>query len=54
MTIYMYDKKVAMIGTLKENFGMIIESEDFYKTQLQLFESLWKISEPQDHRRYLA
>ena len=44
MTIYLYDDKVGIIGTEKENFGMIIESEDFYRTQKNLFETLWQVT----------
>lgn len=44
MTIYLYDGKIGIIGTQKEHFGMIIESEDFYKTQKNLFETLWEVS----------
>ncbi len=42
MTMYLYDNKVGIIGTQKENFGMIIESEDFYQTQKNLFDVLWE------------
>lgn len=44
MTMYLYDNKVGIIGTEKENFGMIIESEDLYLTQKNLFDTLWEIS----------
>lgn len=44
MTTYIYNKKVGIIGTEEENFGMIIESEDFYQTQRNLFEVLWQVS----------
>ncbi len=43
MTIYMYDHKVGIIGTQQENFGMIIESEDFYATMKNLFEVMWQV-----------
>ena len=43
-TVYFYDKKIVVIGTEKENFGMIIESEDLYTTQKNLFEVLWDVS----------
>ena len=33
MTMYLYDNKVGIISTKNENFGMIIESKDFYETQ---------------------
>lgn len=44
MTTYLYDNKVAIIGTQKENFGMIIESADFYTTLKNLFDILWSVS----------
>lgn len=44
MTTYIYDNKVSLISTEKENFGMIIESEEFNKTMRHLFEALWQIS----------
>lgn len=43
MTTYLYDNKVGLISTQKENFGMIIESKEFYQTMNNLFESLWQI-----------
>lgn len=44
MTMYLYDDKVGLIGTKQENFGMIIESKDFFKTQSNLFEAFWQIT----------
>ncbi len=44
MTVYLYDNKVGIIGTQKENFGMIIESSDFYKTMKNLFEVIWQVT----------
>lgn len=44
MTVYLYDNKVTLISTKKENFGMIIESEDFYNTLNNLFEVTWDVS----------
>jgi HTH-type transcriptional regulator, sugar sensing transcriptional regulator len=46
MTTYTYDNKVGLISTEKENFGLIIESEEFSKTMRHLFEALWQISAP--------
>ncbi len=45
-TIYVYDTKVAILSTKRENFGLIIESEEYAQTQRLLFEALWQISEP--------
>lgn len=44
VTIYIYDNKVGIIGTKKENFGMLIESEEFFETFKNLFEVLWLVS----------
>lgn len=44
MTMYLYNHKVGIIGTQKESFGMIFESEDFYQTQKNLFDVLWEQS----------
>lgn len=44
MTMYLYDNKVGIIGTQKENFGMIIESADFFLTQKNLFEIIWQVT----------
>lgn len=44
MTVYLYDKKVSLTGTQKENFGMIIESEDFYLTFKNMFEVMWQVT----------
>lgn len=44
MTIYLYDDKVATIGTQKENFGMIIESAEMNLTLANLFGVLWEVS----------
>ncbi len=44
MTIYLYDNKVGIIGNTKENFGMIIESKDFYRTMKNLFDVFWQVS----------
>ncbi len=45
MTSFIYDSKVAFISSRKENFGMIIESQDFARTFRNLFEILWISSE---------
>lgn len=44
MTLYIYDKKVGIIATQKENFGTIIESEDMYITLKNLFETMWQVT----------
>lgn len=44
MTMYLYDNKVALIGTQKENFGVIFESKDFFDLQSHLFDVLWQVT----------
>lgn len=44
MTMYLYDDKVALIGTQKENFGLIIHSKDLFDMQSNLFETLWQVT----------
>lgn len=44
MTVYLYDQKVALIGAEREQFGMIVESNDFYLTIKQLFDIMWEVS----------
>lgn len=41
MTSYIYDDKVAIISSRRENFAMTIESEEFAVMQRNLFEVLW-------------
>lgn len=44
LSMYLYDNKVAYMGTRKEPFGMIIESADLYLTQKNLFDTLWQVT----------
>lgn len=46
MTTYVYDNKVGLISTVKENFGMIMESSEFAQNMGHLFEALWQLSTP--------
>jgi len=46
MTTYTYGAKVALISSRRENFGMIIESGEFYENMQHLFEALWQVSKP--------
>lgn len=41
MTSYIYDNKVAIISSRRENFAMTIESEEFAMMQRNLFEVFW-------------
>ena len=44
MTSYIYDDKVAIISSRRENFAMTIESGEFAQMQTGLFETLWSVS----------
>lgn len=46
VTQYVYDDKVSIISSKRENYGLIIESEDFARLQSVMFETLWAISSP--------
>lgn len=46
MTTYIFDDKVALISSRRENFAMTIESEEFAGMQAHFFEVLWSASEP--------
>jgi hypothetical protein len=50
ITTYIYDDKVGLISTEKENFGMIIESKEFSQNMRHLFEALWQVSAPAPSR----
>ncbi|OGY74541.1 MAG: hypothetical protein A2445_02525 [Candidatus Jacksonbacteria bacterium RIFOXYC2_FULL_44_29] len=44
LTMYIYDNKVSLMSTKRENFSLIIESKEFMQTQKALFEILWQVS----------
>lgn len=44
-TIVLYDEKVAVISSQRENFGFVVESEEFSQTMKTLFDALWDKSE---------
>jgi sugar-specific transcriptional regulator TrmB len=46
MTMYIFDKKVAVISSRQENFAMTIESEELARMQTNLFEILWSVGLP--------
>lgn len=46
MTTYVYDEKVAIISSSRENFAMTIESTEFAGMQRHLFDALWAASTP--------
>lgn len=45
MTTWIYDEKVAIVSSRRENFGMTIESEEFARMQQNLFNVLWTACE---------
>jgi len=46
MTGWTYDDKVSLISSRRENFGIIIQSEEFSDLMNTLFTVLWQASEP--------
>lgn len=46
-TIFIYDNKVAVISTKKEDFGFVVQSKDFSESMTGLFKALWKLSKEQ-------
>jgi sugar-specific transcriptional regulator TrmB len=46
MTTWIYDEKVAIVSSRRENFGMTIESEEFARVQKNLVSVLWTVSKP--------
>lgn len=47
LTMYVYDNKVSLMSSKRENFGLIIESREFMQTQKALFDVLWQTSTKQ-------
>ena len=46
MTMYLYDNKVSLVSSRRENFGMLVESDEYAALMDALFELLWQASEP--------
>ncbi len=46
MTTFIYDHRVCLISSKKENYGLIIESEEFATLQAVLFDAIWELSRP--------
>lgn len=46
VTQYVYDDTVITISSKREDYGLVIESEDYARLQTALFEALWSISAP--------
>ena len=47
MTTFIYDHRVCLISSKKENYGLIIESEEFSTMQTVLFDGIWGLSKAQ-------
>ena len=47
-TIFIYDNKVSIISTSNENFGFVVENQEFANTMRGLFEALWAVSEQKE------
>ncbi|MCW1930067.1 MAG: transcriptional regulator TrmB [Candidatus Kerfeldbacteria bacterium] len=45
MTIYVFNKTVALLGTKKEPFGVLIQSEGLATTMQNFFDLLWSVSQ---------
>lgn len=46
MSFYLWDDRYcAFLSSTRENFGLLIESEEFFQTQKLMFDSLWLIGE---------
>jgi len=43
-SVYLYDRKVCIISSKKENVGIIATSTDLYDTMKSLFNVLWEVS----------
>lgn len=48
LTMYVYDNKVSFMSSKRENFSLIIESQEFMQTQKALFDVLWQASSRQN------
>jgi len=43
-TLFIFDNKVVFISSKKENFGLLIENEEYRNMMVSLFNVLWKAS----------
>lgn len=46
VSTYVYDDKVVMLSSRRENYGLIIQSHDFATLYAAMFDGLWAISSP--------
>lgn len=46
MTTFIYENRVCLISSKKENYGLIIESVEFAAMQRVLFDAIWQVSNP--------
>lgn len=45
MTLFIYDSRVALVSSKKENYGLILESEEFSALLRSMFLAVWETSE---------
>lgn len=50
MTTLIYGHCVALLSSKRENYGLIIESEEYSAHQSTLFDALWRVSTPAQKR----
>lgn len=48
MTTFVYDSRVCMISSKRENYGLVIDSHEFAEFQASLFDAIWSISRRPD------
>ncbi|MDO8839351.1 MAG: helix-turn-helix domain-containing protein [Parvibaculum sp.] len=46
ITTFIFGSKVALISSRRENYGLIVDSEEFAGLQRALFETMWQTSTP--------
>jgi HTH-type transcriptional regulator, sugar sensing transcriptional regulator len=46
ITTYVYDDKVVILSSKREDYGLIIQSRDFANLYAAMFDGLWAISQP--------
>ena len=46
ITTFIFGGKVALISSRRENYGLIVDSEEFARLQQALFETMWQTSTP--------
>ncbi len=46
LTMIVYDNRVAIISSKKENYGLVLESEEFSRMLRSMYQAIWSISAP--------